>query len=111
MSQEEIVASQTATDITSYDLLVKTNIPESADFEMELLKTFGLEVTITNTNPMTNLEFDISEIAGNIADIDALDFGKPDVKFGSAYQFSDTDPTPTGRLVHLPEIRSDSGKH
>jgi hypothetical protein len=81
-----------------------SNIPDTPDVkEMLSEQTFGLVLNITNTNPMTNLEFDISEILGHD---DAIHFGKPDVKFGPAYQFSD----PNGRLVHLPEIRSSSGK-
>ena len=104
MSQEEITSASTAAETTAYDLLMTSNIPDKpAIKEMLRQETFGLVFNITNTNPMTNLEFDISEILG---DEDAFNFGKPHVKFGPAYQFSD----PNGRLVHLPEIRSSSGK-
>ena len=105
VSQEEITSSVTASDTTSYDLLLTTNIPDS--FWVKSESTRGLEFTITNTNPMTNLEFDISEMLGHV---DAFHFGKPIVKFGAAYQFSDTEPSPNGRLIHLPGIPSSSGK-
>jgi hypothetical protein len=104
VSQEEITSASTAADTTAYDLLMTSNIPDTpAIKEMLGDETFGLVFNITNTNPMTNLEFDISEILG---DEDAFNFGKPHVKFGTAYQFSD----PISRLVHLPEIQSSSGK-
>ena len=104
VSQEEITSSTKAADPTSYDLLITTNIDQTNNVMwMKSESTFGLELNITNTNPMTNLEFDISESKGHV---DAFHFGKPVVEFGEAYQFSD----PENRLIHLQEIWSDSGK-
>ena len=50
-------------------------------------ETFGLEITITSTAPVTNLEFDISEVAGQE---DALHLGRPAVQWGAAFRHSHT---------------------
>ena len=66
-------------------------------------ETVAFVFNITNTNPMTNLEFEISDVGG---DVDAFHFGIPVVKFGAAYKFSD----PEKRIIHMAERVSSSGK-
>ena len=58
---------------------------------------------------MTNLEFDISELLG---DIDAFSFGKPAVSFGEAYQHDNPEDEGEneGKLIHLEPIVSNSGE-
>ena len=90
-------------ETTNYDLLMVSNIAESPEvMVMKCQETIALEFNITNTNPMTNIEFEISESFGQP---DSLHFGVPMVNFGSAYQIAD----PLTRLVHFPEEKSNTG--
>ena len=75
---------------------------------MSQYTTFNLEIKIVNTNPVTNLEFDISEILGHQ---DCLSFGKPGVTFGKAYVHDDPYDTQVnkGKLIHLEPFLSNSG--
>ena len=77
---------------------------------MQVGESFILEFTITNTNPVTNLEFDIGEMLGHA---DALTFGKPAVSFGEAYRHDDPVDTPEfeGKLIHLDPLPSNTGTH
>ena len=87
----------------TYDLLLSTNIPDSP--EMMVIKsdqTIGLVFNITSTNPMTNMEFEISEIEGHV---DAFHFGTPVVHFGAAYEFSN----PQERILHMSVKESSTG--
>ena len=72
-------------------------------------ETFNVVLEITNTNPVTHLEFDISEMLG---DADALSFGIPSVVFGEAYRHDDIEETQysDGKLIHLDPIISSSGE-
>ena len=89
-----------------YDLKITHNFP--SNWEMKQHSTFNLVIKIVNTNPVTNLEFDISEILGNQ---DMLSFGKPGVTFGNAYVHDDPDDTQEnkGKLIHLDPFLSNSG--
>jgi hypothetical protein len=89
-----------------YDLKITHNIPDNAVLKVQ--DTINVEIKIINTNPVTNLEFDISEILG---DLDAISFGKPSVVFGDAYRHDETldSGEQEGKLVHLEPVRSSSG--
>ena len=89
-----------------YDLKIEHNIPDS--FVLKAQETFNVVFEITNTNPVTHLEFDISEMLG---DVDALSFGIPSVVFGEAYRHDNIEETPysEGKLIHLDPIISSSG--
>ena len=91
-----------------YDLKMTHNIPDP--WSMQVGESFILEFTITNTNPVTNLEFDIGEMLGHA---DALTFGKPAVSFGEAYRHDDPVDTPEfeGKLIHLDPLPSNTGTH
>ena len=88
-----------------YDLKIEHNLVNG----LKQRKTFILEINITNTNPVTNLDFDISEMQGHH---DAFHFGKPAVLFGAAY--INDDPLETenyeGKLMHLEPVLTSSGK-
>ena len=107
VSQETLIA---ATDLKAapmqYDLKMSHNIPDP--WSMQVGESFILEFTITNTNPVTSLEFDIGEMLGHA---DALTFGKPAVSFGEAYRHDDPVDTPEfeGKLIHLDPLPSNTG--
>ena len=65
-------------------------------------------VNIVNTNPVTNLEFDIAEMMGFA---DSLSFGLPSVSFGSAYNHDEISDTEMykGKLIHIDPTVSSSG--
>ena len=89
-----------------YDLKMTHNIPDP--WSMQVGESFIVELTITNTNPVTSLEFDIGEMLGHA---DALTFGKPAVSFGEAYRHDDPVDTPEfeGKLIHLDPLPSNTG--
>ena len=86
MSQETLTTSPTVETVTTYDLLMTTNIDNTSPWEMKPMETFFFEAYIISTNPQTNLEFEIGELRG---DVDAFHIGKPAVTFGSAFRFTD----------------------
>ena len=90
-----------------YDLKIEHNIPDP--FVLKAQETFNVVFEITNTNPVTHLEFDISEMLG---DADALSFGVPAVVFGEAYRHDDIEETPyaEAKLIQLDLIISSSGE-
>ena len=109
MSQETITSKVDVYSTTSwqkYDLKITHNFP--SNWQMSEYTTFNLEIKIVNTNPVTNLEFDISEILGHQ---DVLSFGKPGVTFGNAYAHDDPYDTQEnkGKLIHLEPFLSNSG--
>ena len=53
--------------------------------ELKPSQTHFFVATITSTNPVTNIEFEISEVFGHE---DAIHFGFPTVEFGDAFRFS-----------------------
>lgn len=109
ISQETVVSSASVTALTSYDLLMTTNIDNTNPLTMMAGETKLFEAYIISTNPATNLEFEISELLG---DDESLSFGRPSVKFGSAFRFSKAWPDPEeydGRLLHLDQKLSNSG--
>ena len=89
-----------------YDLKMTHNIPDP--WSMQVDESFILEFSITNTNPVTSLEFDIGEMLGHA---DALTFGKPAVSFGEAYRHDDPGDTAEieGKLIHLDPLPSNTG--
>ena len=89
-----------------YDLKMTHNVPDP--WSMQVGESFILELSITNTNPVTSLEFDIGEMLGHA---DALTFGKPAVSFGEAYRHDDPVDTPEfeGKLIHLDPLPSNTG--
>ena len=91
-----------------YDLKMTHNIPDP--WSMQVGESFILEFIITNTNPVTSLEFDIGEMLGHP---DALTFGKPAVSFGEAYRHDDPIDTAEfeGKLIHLDPLPSNTGTH
>ena len=115
VSQEEVTAKSSGfwddsykkEPTAKYDLKIEHNIPDS--FVLKAQETFNIVFEITNTNPVTHLEFDISEMLG---DADALSFGLPSVVFGEAYRHDDIEETPysEGKLIHLDPIVSSSGE-
>ena len=92
--------------IKKYDLKMTHNIPDP--WTMQVDESFIIEFVITNTNPVTNLEFDIGEMLGHG---DAVTFGRPAVSFGEAYRHDD--PVDTGefegKLIHLDPVFSNTG--
>ena len=86
VSQETLTTSPTVETVTTYDLLMTTNIDNTSPWEMKPMETFFFEAYIVSTNPQTNLEFEIGELRG---DVDAFHIGKPAVTFGSAFRFTD----------------------
>ena len=86
VSQETLTTSPTVETVTTYDLLMTTNIDNTSPWEMKPMETFFFEAYIISTNPQTNLEFEIGELRG---DVDAFHIGKPAVTFGSAFRFTD----------------------
>ena len=115
VSQEEVTAKSDAfwTDsdkrlpTAKYDLKIEHNIMDP--FILKAQDTFNIEFEITNTNPVTHLEFDISEMLG---DADALSFGFPSVEFGEAYRHDHVEGSPgliPGKLIHIDPIISSSG--
>ena len=103
------MSSESVTALTSYDLIMTTNIDNTNPLTMKAGETFFFVATIISTNPATNLEFEISELLG---DDESLSFGRPHVTFGSAFRFSKAWPDPAehdGRLLHLDEKLSNSG--
>jgi hypothetical protein len=116
VSQEQVVAKSGLWDddtkkevpTAKYDLKISHNLVDP--WTMAVQDTFNLEVNITNTNPVTNLEFDIGEMLGHL---DALSFGVPSVSFGSAYDRDNTKNTledAEGKVNNLDAIVSSSGK-
>ena len=115
VSQEEVTAKSSGFWSDSYkkeptgkyDLKIEHNIPDS--FVLKAQETFNIVFEITNTNPVTHLEFDISEMLG---DVDALSFGLPSVVFGEAYRHDGIEESPysEGKLIHLDPIVSSSGE-
>ena len=107
VSQETLIA---ASDLESapmqYDLKMTHNIPDP--WSMQVGESFVLEFTITNTNPVTSLEFDIGEMLGHP---DSLTFGRPAVSFGNAYRHDDPIETAEdeGKLIHLDPLPSSTG--
>ena len=115
VSQEQVTAKSDAfwTDsdkrlpTAKYDLKIEHNIMDP--FILKAQDTFNIEFEITNTNPVTHLEFDISEMLG---DADALSFGFPSVEFGEAYRHDHVEGSPgliPGKLIHIDPIISSSG--
>jgi hypothetical protein len=116
VSQEEVITksgfweSGPTEDVPTgkYDLKISHNLP--SPWSMAVHDTFNLVVNITNTNPVTNLEFDIEEMLGHV---DAISFGMPHVAFGSAYQYDITKNAANnsqGKLNHLDTSLSGSGE-
>ena len=97
---------EVADDLKKYDLKMTHNIPDP--WTMQVDESFILEFVITNTNPVTNLEFDIGEMLGHA---DAVTFGKPAVSFGEAYRHDDPVDTAEfeGKLIHLDPVVSNTG--
>ena len=108
VSQEMLVAASDleVAPIKKYDLKMTHNIPDP--WTMQVDESFIIEFVITNTNPVTNLEFDIGEMLGHG---DAVTFGKPAVSFGAAYRHDDPVDTAEfeGKLIHLDPVVSNTG--
>ena len=112
VGQETIRAAPEAQNTNSYDLTMTTNIDAISPLELKPTETHFLVATITSTNPVTNIEFEISEIFGHE---DAIHFGFPQLEFGAGFRFSnswsaDSETQEEGRLHHMPEIVSNSGQ-
>ena len=86
VSQEILTSSSAVETVTTYDLLMTTNIDDTSPWDLMPKETFFFEAYIISTNPQTNLEFEVGELLG---DVDAINIGKPVVTFGSAYTFTD----------------------
>ena len=111
VSQETVTSASDVTTVTSYDLIMTTNLDSGVTKFMKPSETFFFVATIVSTNPATNLEFEISEFLG---DDDSLHFGRPHVTFGSAFRFTKSWPSDSfmqegGRLHHLDEKLTNSG--
>ena len=79
---------------------------------MKLTETYFFEAYIISTNPVTNLEFEIGTLFG---DVDALHFGIPVAMFGHGFRFTKSWPSLDGdgydgRLHYLTETVSNTGR-
>ena len=110
VGQETIRSANEAQNTVAYDLIMTTNIDAINPLELKPSQTHFFVATITTTNPVTNIEFEISEVFGHL---DAIHFGYPTVEFGDAFRFSNSwsteSETSNGRLHHMPVIASNSG--
>ena len=111
VGQETIRSAPEAQNTIAYDLIMTTNIDAINPLELKPTETHFFVATITSTNPVTNIEFEIAEVFGHE---DAIHFGFPRVEFGEGFRFSnswaaDSVRRSDGRLHHMPEIVSNSG--
>ena len=113
MSQEVVTSDANVAVRTQYDLIMTTNLDGGlSNLLMKPTETYFFEAYIISTNPVTNLEFEIGTLFG---DVDALHFGIPVVNFGSAFRFTKSWPSSDGdgydgRLHHLTETVSNTGR-
>ena len=105
MSQEVVTSDANVAVRTQYDLIMTTNLDGGlSNLLMKPTETYFFEAYIISTNPVTNLEFEIGTLFG---DVDALHFGIPVVNFGSAFRFTKSWPKFTGEPVKENSVLGD----